>query len=185
MMLSLLSKLQNAFDEMNVTWAVGGSLMLQLRGLSTIPNDIDLLVTEEDAPKLIQQLNSIGTPLEMPKKQTVLTSSTFAKYDFDGVGVDVMVNFGVKHEKGTYICLLDHDSISDNPMTSGHAYPLSALEDWYVLYLLMPNRESKVALIEKHFMKEGIRKPHLFERALRQPLPEHVELKIFEMLGLP
>ncbi|MFK3938548.1 nucleotidyltransferase domain-containing protein [Alkalihalobacillus sp. NPDC078783] len=171
-----LLKITEHLNSHNITWAVGGSLMLSIRGLETTPNDIDLLVTESDAPKLIQVLETIG-PKQQPKSSHPhLFSSYFSQFHIDEIGIDVMANFGVKHEKGMYVSPLHVEALEQSP------FPLSSLEDWYVLYLLMPNRESKVTLIEDYFQKHGVSKSYLLKQALTQSLPSSVINRIERVL---
>lgn len=173
-----LLKITEQLNKYNIKWAVGGSLMLSIRGLETTPNDIDLLVSESDAPILIQVLETLGTKLSSKSSHPHLFSTHFSQFHVNGVGVDVMSNFGVKHETGMYVSPLNVETSEQLP------YPLSSLEDWYVLYLLMPNRESKAALIEDYFYKHGVSKPSLLKQALTQPLPPLATNRIHEMLTL-
>lgn len=173
-----LLKITGQLNKHNMKWAVGGSLMLSLRGLETTPNDIDLLVSESDASILIQVLETLGTELPSKSSHPHLFSTHFFQFHVNGVGVDVMSNFGVKHETGMYVSPLNMETSKQLP------YPLSSLEDWYVLYLLMPNRKSKAALIEDYFYKHGVSKPSLLKQALTQPLPPLATNRIHEMLTL-
>lgn len=177
-----LRKLLKQLENKNLTWAIGGSLMLSIRGLKTTPNDIDLLVTKKDAQTISGILDSMGTRLNPISSHPVFTSSYFAKYEVDGVGIDVMADFGVKHKAGLYVCPFATDLVTTTHVVDKSPCPLSSIEDWYVLYSLMPNREGKVELIEHYFKEHRVSQPLLLERALDQPLPLKIKEKINRLL---
>ncbi|MCX6086351.1 MAG: hypothetical protein NTW63_01165, partial [Caldiserica bacterium] len=59
----------------------------------------------------------------------------------------------------------------------GVTIPLTSLEDWYVLYQLMPDREPKVKLIEDHLLGGGCIDLSVLDRALARALPPHVRAR--------
>jgi hypothetical protein len=59
----------------------------------------------------------------------------------------------------------------------GVTIPLTSLEDWYVLYQLMPDREPKVKLIEDHLLGGGCIDMSVLDRALARALPPHVRAR--------
>lgn len=181
MLHTLLLHLAEKIEKKKLTWAIGGSLMLSLRGFPSIPNDIDIMVTEQDAHILIELLDSVATRLPTTSNHSVLTSTHFAKYSLDGIGIDVMANFGVYHANGLYVFPFQSDSI-DYLSSKAHTLPICTLEDWYILYLLMPNREDKVQHIEEHIKKHGLLKPSFLEERLKQPLPLSIQTKIKYLL---
>jgi hypothetical protein len=65
----------------------------------------------------------------------------------------------------------------------GVTIPFSSLEDWYVVYQLMPGREPKVKLIEDHIRSSGIADEVLLERALSAELPADVRARIERLLA--
>jgi hypothetical protein len=66
----------------------------------------------------------------------------------------------------------DQDIIFDNT-----CIPLCYIEDWYLLYHLMPNREIKVSIIEKYYEKHPIDKQR-FLKLLRLDIPNNKRLLI-------
>lgn len=62
--------------------------------------------------------------------------------------------------------------------------PLTSLEDWYVIYQLIPNRSAKVSLIEGYLRSNGIKRADLLRRMLAQKLPPEVKENIAGMLDL-
>ena len=61
-----------------------------------------------------------------------------------------MSGFDVNHNNGVFEYIFDNNSISDFKIINGVNIPFTSLEDWYVIYQLIPKREAKVNLIEKY-----------------------------------
>ena len=59
--LLVLSKLALEFNNQNIVWAVGASLLLYLKGYVEDFNDIDIMVADVDAIKAEKILNSFGS----------------------------------------------------------------------------------------------------------------------------
>ncbi|WP_179298618.1 hypothetical protein [Evansella halocellulosilytica] len=51
-----------------------------------------------------------------------------------------------------------------------------------MLYQLIPNKQDKAQLIEKHFMTYGVDHPKLLERSVKQPLPFEVKDSVLKLL---
>ena len=68
-------------------------------------------------------------------------------------------------------------------MINGVSIPFTFLEDRYVIYQLIPNRELKVKMIEKYLLSNGTKKTFLLERALKGCLPIQVRERIESMLS--
>lgn len=61
--------------------------------------------------------------------------------------------------------------------------PFAALEDWYVVYQLIPGKEHKALRIEEYLLQQGIENPHLLARALEGSLPESIRQRIFDLFA--
>lgn len=81
-----------------------------------------------------------------------------------------MGGFGIQHIDGIYKLSFDKKSIVAYKKINGVDIPLCSLEDWYVLYWLIPNKQEKALLIENYLRANGLMYPHLLETALKQPL---------------
>lgn len=68
-------------------------------------------------------------------------------------------------------------------MVNGIKIPFTSLEDWYVIYQLIPNREAKVNMIEKHLLSNGIKNTFLLHRAMKGCLPIQVRNRIKSILS--
>ncbi|THE11925.1 hypothetical protein E1I69_12995 [Bacillus timonensis] len=176
-MIETLREIVATVGERKIIWGVGGSLLLSFHGLVQHPNDIDLLVNEEDALWFNKKLELLGTSLEA-KSLRPFRTSYFAKFRVGGFNVDSMGGFAIEHEEGVYRLPFDENSVVGRV----EGIPLCSLEDWYILYMLIPNRQDKAARIEEHFNKNGVKHPMLLARALNQPLPHEIKAKVEKLL---
>lgn len=179
-----LSQLAEQLNTLKLVWAAGASSVLYEHGITASVNDLDLIVRLEDCGRLDAFLAPYAQKppeTDHPKFKTAF----FREYLIDGVEVDVMAGFAIAHDAGVYHYHFDVDAIDRVAILSGVGVPMAALEDWYVLYQLMEGREEKVALIETHFEANGIEVPQRLERALQQPLPDAVRLRILSLLNRP
>lgn len=176
-MLETLSYIGGKFNDSNIVWAVGASVMLNQFGLIKHPNDIDIFVEIKDINKADEILKNIGEKKEV-KKDSSYSTKYFYEYLINEIDVDVMAGFVINHSDGLYEYVFDKDSITKFKCINKVDIPFTSLEDWYVIYQLIPNRESKVNLIERYFHSNGIRNPDLFKRALRGNLTLEVREKL-------
>ncbi len=180
-MLDALARITRALNESGSTWAVGASLLLRQYALADHPNDIDIIVRTEHAEAAALLLGGMGNAV--PAEQSALFDTRIIrKFHVGGVGVDLMAGFRIRHPEGIYEYDFSEASVSERRMIEGEAVPFAALEDWFVLYLLMPEKADKAARIEAHLLKHGARTVFL-ERALSGCLPEAVRRRI-EVLRL-
>lgn len=93
-----------------------------------------------------------------------------------------MAGFIINHECGSYEYKFDQKSITLKKYLKNIEIPLTSPEDWYIIYQLLKNRQTKVELIENYLLKYGIKNKFLLERALVQNLPYHVKLKIKNLM---
>ena len=112
------------------------------------------------------------------EKSDSYSTKYFYEYVVHGFDIDVMSGLSINYNSGTFEYIFDHTSISDFEKINGVNIPLSSLEDWYVIYQLIPNREIKVKMIEDYLLLNGVKNPTLFERSLRGNLPIEVRDKI-------
>ena len=106
----------------------------------------------------------------------------FYEYVIDGVDVDVMAGFAINHNNGVYEYVFDNTSISEFKIINGVSIPFTSLEDWYVIYQLIPNRDPKVNMIEKYLLSNGINKSFVLKRVLEGNLPKEVRKRTERIL---
>lgn len=183
MVFETLSCIGEKLNENNVLWAVGASILLNQYDLSYKPNDIDILVREDDIKKVDEILKGLGEKKAWEKENTYSTKH-FYEYVINNVDVDVMSGLIINHEKGQYKYVFDNKSISFVKKINNVNTPFTSLEDWYVIYQLLPNRKNKVQFIETYLRKNSVIKSELLIRALKGNLPENVSENINNLLNL-
>jgi hypothetical protein len=94
-----------------------------------------------------------------------------------------MAGLAIKHTEGTYVLPFDDRSVAMTSTENGVTIPFTSLEDWYVLYQLIPGREAKVKLIEEHLQSCGIADLPVLDRALARELPPHVRARIERLVA--
>lgn len=181
-MFNTLSYMGEKFNKSNIVWGVGASILLNQFGLIDKPNDIDILVDIKDIERADEILKSMGEKKQWEKTATYSTKY-FYEYIIDGIDVDVMSGFAVNHSSGVFEYAFDHNSISEFKVINGVKIPFTSLEDWYVIYQLIPNREPKVKMIEKYLLLNGIKKNFLLQRAMKGCLPLQVRERIKSILS--
>lgn len=195
-----LKRIAGALNESGVMWCVGASVLLHQYGLAENPHDIDLLVALPDAERAAARLGAMGDAV--PCGQSPFYSTEFFKrFRVGGCDVDLMAGFRVNHPAGCYEYPFDGASVtftrdaSDVPIplsavsTSstcdlcGVEVPFAALEDWYVVYQLIPGKEHKAHRIEEYLLQNRISHPRLLTRTLEGDLPEAVRQRISALVG--
>jgi len=182
-MFDTLSYIGKKLNEESIVWGIGASILLNNYGLIDKPNDIDILVDIKNIEKLDLILREIGEKKTREKTDTYSTTY-FYEYVVDGFDVDVMAGLKINHADGIYKYDFDKNSITDIKKINEVNIPLTSLEDWYVIYQLIPNREKKVNMIEKYLLTNGVENPAFLEKALRKELPKLVRDKIEGILKL-
>lgn len=171
------------FNREGIQWAVGASVMLNQYGLVDKPNDIDLLVDIKDINRVDCILKELGTKKNCERVEEYSTEY-FYEYVINGSDVDVMSGLTINFSGGSYRYIFDKSSISRIVDINGVDIPLSSLEDWFVLYQVIPNREKKVVMIENYLKNNGITRIDLLKRALTRELPIEVRERTEKIIEL-
>lgn len=193
MLFKVLNMVADKLNKENITWGIGASVMLHHYGLVSMPNDIDILVDIKDIENVDSILKEIGEkkPLNPMK---IYSTKYFYEYEVQGVDIDVMAGFIINHEGGSYEYTFHKDSLvfakvnglvndpSGEHSLNNIILPFTTLEDWYILYQLIPGRENKVQLIEDYLKAKGTCRVDILKRALNQQLPYKVEKRIKQFI---
>lgn len=169
------------FNREGILWAVGASVMLNQYGLVYRPNDIDLMVDINDIDKVDCILKELGNK-KYREKVEEYTTEYFYEYVINGSDVDVMAGLAINFCGGSYRYIFDKSSIARIVDIDGVDIPLTSLEDWYVLYQVIPNREKKIVMIENYLKDNGITRIDLLKRALTRELPKEVRERIEKLI---
>lgn len=148
-----LVRLGRELNRANVFWAVGGSVMLQQYGLIQSPQDIDILVSEEDAPKVCEILSSIGEKVAEREADSIYATKFFCEYRINGIEVDVMAGLKIKKNEQIFEYDFNKSTKRIHFYVEDEQIPFSTLNDWLILYSWMPNKEGKVKMIEAYMTK--------------------------------
>jgi hypothetical protein len=175
-----LKAIVNRFNAANVTYAIGGSLLLYAHHLVDAFNDIDILIVKDDFDKAHAILTDMG--IEQPtKKSDRYQTECFKTYLVQGSKVDLMANLVITHHSRTYNHCFDASSIVEYKVVHAIRLPLMSLEDWYVIYLLI-EREDKVHLLEDYFYQFGIRHSNILRPILNRNISPLIKSKIRSLI---
>ncbi|MEK8130698.1 hypothetical protein WMW72_22580 [Paenibacillus filicis] len=171
-----------------IEWALGGSALLSVYGLTERTNDLDLFVSAQDVLRAHEVLQKLGEYTVMAPKEPYCTVH-FLHYTIAGTEVDLMGLFGIRHEEGVY--RLDwrrHEQDQTLPLPVEGTeetldIPLASLEDWYILYSLIPGRSAKAEAIEGYWEHAGGPEPERLREALSRELPHTLRRRIQLLLG--
>jgi hypothetical protein len=87
--LPIIKKIAGQCDQLGLTWAITGSLNLVLWGFELEPHDIDL-ETDRFGAEQFDHLHADKAVWSLHLRESGFMRSYFARYDFDGVQVEVM-----------------------------------------------------------------------------------------------
>lgn len=178
---SVLKQIAHEFERNEIVWGVGGSLLLKKYSLVELTNDIDIVISANDIDRAVEVLDRLGNRVK-PQIKEEYETEYFFQYNVNGISIDVIARFKIKHLLGRYEMIFDEKSVTDFDIVDGVRIPYASLEDWLIAYMLMINRDYKVNLIWNYFITKGIYHSDLIERAMKQPLPAQVEEKLNELL---
>jgi hypothetical protein len=181
-LIETLTIIGKSLNDREITWGIGGSLLLSFHQLITNPNDIDILVDENHA----NQLNEIIAPMGESKKvlhSDPFRTNYFTKHRMNNTDIDIMGGFAIQHSEGIYKLSLNKESIVAHITINGVEIPLCSLEDWYILYWLIPGKQEKSVLIENYLRTNGVKHSWLLEEALKQQLPYEVKERVKKLLN--
>ena len=140
-----LSRIARCLNNANVTWALGASAMMSLRGIVETFNDIDIMVAEDDIDKAYDVISSIGE-LQPFKADDRFHTSCFYEFIVDDIDVDLISGFAIVSHGRIHQCALRIEEIDAIADVYGSDVPLHSLAVWKRYYSLM-GRPDKVSVI--------------------------------------
>ncbi|MGI6768482.1 MAG: nucleotidyltransferase domain-containing protein [Bacilli bacterium] len=152
--LSVLKKIANELNKMNVTWAIGASMLLYFKGILLDFNDIDIMVANEDIEQVRKTLMKMGT-LQLPNPNSKYETKVFLEFIIDGVDVDVMAGFTIVNNGSLIDCSLKNEEIVEFYDLEGVKIPLQSVEIWCKYYELM-GRKDRVNMIKNFYLKANV-----------------------------
>ena len=142
--LDVLAVVAQRFNRENITWAVGASLLLYLKGKTEVFHDIDIMLMEADAENAKAILSELGV-VEVPEPRARYRTRHFWECVVDGVDIDIMAGLVIVSDGKEYDCPLRQEEIEETVSVNGQAIPLHSLSAWKHYYRLM-GREDKVKM---------------------------------------
>nr|WP_294487967.1 hypothetical protein [uncultured Anaerosporobacter sp.] len=146
--LFVLSELATKFNNANITWAIGASMLLFFKGYTSEFHDIDIMVSEEDDAKLKEIMLTVGE-LQPQNHNEAYKTKCFLEFVVDGVDIDVMAGFTIVNKGKEFYYPLKENSIHDYIEVNGVEIPLGSIKEWRNYYSLM-GREEKVKIIDRN-----------------------------------
>lgn len=146
--IELLKKIAGKFNKAKITWALGASMLLYFKNITSEFHDIDLLIADSDIERARDILTEMGT-IQPPNPNPMYRTKAFMEFIIDSVDVDVMAGFSIVRDGALYDCSLRQEQIVERMPLDGEEIPLQSLQLWCEYYRLM-GRTEKVAMIEKN-----------------------------------
>jgi len=128
----------------DISYALGGSLLLHLEGITTTVQDIDLLVDINDHDKLQKVLKKYK--FDYIKANPKYRTEHFYTITINDIDIDIMLGFKVQTEKGLYEFPF---KIEKKIRINNQTINLSSIQEWLQAYKAM-NRVDKIELITNH-----------------------------------
>ena len=147
--IQLLLRIVHRLNEAGVEWALGASMLLYFKGITSDFHDIDLMVADCDAECVHTILSEMGEscpPASIPNP--MYRTKIFMEFLIDSVEVDVMAGFAIVKDGKVYDCALHKEQIVEKMPLGTEVIPLQSPSLWCKYYRLM-GRAEKVELIEK------------------------------------
>ena len=144
--IELLKKIAQRFNTANITWALGASMLLYFKGITSAFHDIDLMISNEDVEsvrKILSEMGELQSPNPNPKYKT----KAFMEFIINSMDVDVMAGLAILNNGKIYDCSLTKEQIVEWLTLEDAKIPLQSPLLWRRYYELM-GRKEKVEMID-------------------------------------
>lgn len=177
----VLVRIAEAFCTQEILWALGGVTLLACSGIDIEAERLDLIIDSADIAKVDLLLSAWGEA--HPRVPSPRYASRFyCRYTIEGADVHVMSGLVLRDKGFLYTYRFDRETIASMLPVENVYIPCTALEDWYILYQMMPWRETRVKALREYFLQNGVARPERFAAMRRhQPLPPAVLASIYEL----
>ncbi len=156
--IDVLRKLSGQLEDQGVVWAVGGSLGLALRGASVDPRDIDI-ITDRVGAYHIERIFSDAVISPVSLKTSNKIQSHFGALNIDDVKVEIMGDFQIRLEDGTWQPPPDFTRLKQLVLLEGMSIPVLSLIWEYDSYSKLgrtDRAESVMAIIGRQAVMERL-----------------------------
>lgn len=145
--IELLKEIARRLNAADITWALGASMLLYLKGIASEFHDIDLMISTKDMEPVRKILTEMGE-LQPPHPDPNYRTQTFMEFVIDSIDVDVMAGFAVFRDGTLHDCSLRREQIVEWVTLENVRIPLQSPQLWRGYYELM-GRGEKVDLIDR------------------------------------
>lgn len=144
----VLYKIADTFNENNITWAVGGSLLLFYYDILETPKDIDIIIKPSDQEKVFSILKHMGNEKQTKEVENYKTG-VFGKFDINGIEVDIIGDFYIKSTIGYYLHPFPPKELKFIDINNTKIF-LDSIENWLDTYRAMGDPKNRVELINEY-----------------------------------
>ena len=144
--IELLKKIALRFNDANITWALGASMLLYFKKITIEFHDIDLMIANEDVESVQKILSKMGE-IQPPNPNSKYKTKSFMEFIIDSIDVDVMAGFSIVSDGKVHDCSLHKEQIVEWMTLENTKIPLQSPILWCEYYRLM-GRKEKVDVIE-------------------------------------
>ena len=123
-------KIAKQLNDKGVRYAIGGSVLLYLKGIDFNFNDLDLMIHEEDVTKVRETLSELG---EYHPNNRSSNAKVFEEFTVDGLDIDAISGLVVTAYGKTYDYSYSDEGIEFMEV-EGVKIPLDSLNRWYDIY---------------------------------------------------
>ena len=149
-----------------LSWAIGGSTLLQQLGLVDEPRDLDLITTAEDFAAVKALLLQHASDITPPPHPLYATRHFARLQTADGLEIDLIAGLAIRLDKGQFRWPFDASAVWQ---ADGLNWCMA--EDWALLYRLMGYSEQTEAL-DEWLDEHGVSHPQRIAANLFAGYPE-------------
>ena len=150
--LEVLYQVAKELNKNNISWAIGASVLLYLKGIVLEFNDLDIVLEVKDVEKTKTIFKDLNATLYPSKDNSGYKTTCFLEYNLNGVDIDLMAGFKIELDGVVHDCSFKASDVKEYAKIKDVDIPLDDLNNWERYYLLM-KRLNKVALIQNYFHK--------------------------------
>ena len=125
--IELLKRIAQRLNEAHVQWALGASMLLYFKGITSAFHDIDLMVADHDAECVHTILLEMGElrPSD-PVPNPMYRTKSFMEFLIGSIEVDVMAGFAIVYEGTAYDCSLREEQMVEKMPLGTEVIPLQS-----------------------------------------------------------
>ncbi len=142
----VLKSVAKEFNHAGVIWALGGSMLLYFKGITSEFHDIDIMIMDDDLETVKKIMAALHGDIQPAKPNEKYRTKAFLEYVVSDVDVDIMAGLRIISEDQVVDCSLQANQIVEYIDLYGEKIPLQSSALWCRYYELM-GREAKVKLI--------------------------------------